>query len=31
VTIDEDILENSRKGIETKVLMGETIGRKAAA
>ncbi|MBR3025761.1 MAG: phosphatidylserine decarboxylase, partial [Oscillospiraceae bacterium] len=28
--IDEDIRENSDKGIETKVLMGERIGRKNA-
>ena len=30
VTIDADILENSEKGIETKVLMGERIGGKNA-
>lgn len=28
IVIDEDILRHSRDGIETKVLMGETIGRK---
>ena len=28
--IDEDILENSANGTETKVLMGERIGRKNA-
>ena len=30
VTIDSDILENSEKGIETKVLIGERIGKKNA-
>lgn len=30
VTIDADILENSEKGIETKVLIGERIGKKNA-
>lgn len=30
ITIDSDILENSRKGIETKVLIGERIGKKNA-
>jgi len=30
VTIDKDILENSEKGIETKVLIGERIGKKNA-
>ncbi|MHC1681988.1 MAG: phosphatidylserine decarboxylase [Clostridiaceae bacterium] len=28
IVIDEDILRHSKDGIETKVLMGETIGRK---
>lgn len=28
LTIDSDILENSEKGIETKVLVGERIGKK---
>ena len=30
VKIDQDILENSEKGIETKVLIGERIGEKNA-
>lgn len=30
ITIDSDILENSDKGIETKILIGERIGRKNA-
>ena len=28
ITIDDDILNNSDKGIETKVLIGERIGKK---
>lgn len=28
IKVDEDILENSRKGIETKIYMGERIGQK---
>ncbi|MEG0398241.1 MAG: phosphatidylserine decarboxylase, partial [Cetobacterium sp.] len=27
VTIDRDIIDNSKKGIETKVMMGEKIGQ----
>lgn len=30
ITLDRDILENSQKGIETKVLIGERIGKKNA-
>ena len=26
VSIDSDLLENSRKGLETRILMGEKIG-----